>query len=117
MHRAAPSQPTTNTISLRLWNAEVSASAFNLAAHNAADYETSVGPAALAFQLCAVLYPGDGTREGKALRVMQQYMLCSASLQDILTRFTERAGGKPNWNNLPGKSAIQMNDRFATVPW
>ena len=110
-----PGYHTTNTISLRLWNAEVSASAFNLAAHNAADYETSVGPAALAFQLCAVLYPGDGTREGKALRVMQQYMLCSASLQDILTRFTERAGGKPNWNNLPGKIAIQMNDTHPTL--
>ena len=110
-----PGYRTTNCISLRLWNAEVAASAFDLTAHNAADYAKSVGPATLAFQLCAVLYPGDGTRDGKALRVMQQYMLCSASLQDIVARFTERAGGKPNWNNLPSKVAIQMNDTHPTL--
>ena len=113
-----PGYRTANCISLRLWNAEVSAPAFDLAAHNASDYAASSGPATLAFQLCAVLYPGDGTREGKALRVMQQYMLCSASLQDILARFTERAaaaGRKPNWADLPGKVAIQMNDTHPTL--
>ena len=93
----------------------MSAGQFDLAAHNASDYATSVGPATLAFELCAVLYPGDGTREGKALRVKQQYMLCSASLQDILTRFAERAGGRPNWADLASKVAIQMNDTHPTL--
>jgi starch phosphorylase len=113
-----PGYRTTNTISLRLWNAEVSAGQFDLAAHNASDYAASSGPATLAFQLCAVLYPGDGTREGKALRVKQQYMLCSAALQDIMARFTERAaaaGKKPNWSELAGKVAIQMNDTHPTL--
>jgi hypothetical protein len=32
-------------------------------------------------QICAVLYPGDGTEAGKLLRLKQQYMLCSASVQ------------------------------------
>ena len=66
---------------MRLWDAEVDGGAFDLAAHNASRYDVSVGPATLAFELTAVLYPGDGTREGKALRVKQQYMLCSASVQ------------------------------------
>ena len=110
-----PGYRTPNTISLRLWNAEVAAGQFDLKAHNASDYATSVGPATLAFELCAVLYPGDGTREGKALRIKQQYMLCSASLQDMLTRFTERSGGKPNWADIPQRIAIQMNDTHPTL--
>ena len=36
-------------------------------------------------QLCSVLYPGDGSLEGKELRLKQQYMLCSASLQVTFT--------------------------------
>ena len=110
-----PGYRTPNTISLRLWNAEVSAGQFDLKAHNASDYATSAGPATLAFELCAVLYPGDGTRDGKALRIKQQYMLCSASLQDMLTRFVERSAGKPNWGDIPSKVAIQMNDTHPTL--
>lgn len=33
------------------------------------------------FQICAVLYPGDATENGKLLRLKQQFFLCSASLQ------------------------------------
>lgn len=32
-------------------------------------------------QICAVLYPGDATENGKLLRLKQQFFLCSASLQ------------------------------------
>lgn len=38
----------------------------------------------MALQICAVLYPGDATEEGKLLRLKQQYFLCSASLQVII---------------------------------
>ena len=71
---------------------------FDLASFNAGDYETSMAETNFA-QLCAVLYPGDGTREGKALRLSQQYMLCSASVQDILARFKER--GNADWTRSP----------------
>jgi glycogen phosphorylase len=37
----------------------------------------------ITLQICAVLYPGDATEEGKLLRLKQQYFLCSASLQVI----------------------------------
>ncbi|KAL0285210.1 UNVERIFIED_CONTAM: Alpha-glucan phosphorylase, H isozyme [Sesamum radiatum] len=36
------------------------------------------------FPICAVLYPGDATENGKLLRLKQQFFLCSASLQDIM---------------------------------
>lgn len=35
----------------------------------------------LHLQICAVLYPGDATENGKLLRLKQQFFLCSASLQ------------------------------------
>ena len=67
-----PGYKTKNCISLRLWDAEVAPKDFDLASFNAGDYETSMAETNLAQQLCAVLYPGDGTREGKALRLSQQ---------------------------------------------
>ena len=108
-----PGYKTKNCISLRLWDAEVAPKDFDLASFNAGDYETSMAETNLAQQLCAVLYPGDGTREGKALRLSQQYMLCSASVQDILARFKER--GNADWDALPEKVAIQMNDTHPTL--
>ena len=107
-----PGYKTKNCISLRLWDAEVAPKDFDLASFNAGDYATSMGETNLAQQLCAVLYPGDGTREGKALRLSQQYMLCSASVQDILARFKERGN---EWEALPEKVAIQMNDTHPTL--
>ena len=108
-----PGYKTKNCISLRLWDAEVAPKEFDLAAFNAGDYEKSMKETNLAQQLCAVLYPGDGTREGKALRLSQQYMLCSASVQDIIARFKER--GNTDWSTLPEKVAIQMNDTHPTL--
>ena len=72
-----------------------------------------MGPTNLAQQMMAVLYPGDATNEGKALRLSQQYMLCSASVQDILARFKER--GNTDWNKLPEKVCVQMNDTHPTL--
>lgn len=108
-----PGYKTKNTISLRLWNAEVLASDFDLAAFNAGDYERATQAQANANNLCAVLYPGDGTYEGKMLRLKQQYLLCSASLRDILAQFEERNG--PNWAALASKAALQMNDTHPTL--
>ena len=85
-----PGYNTKNCISLRLWDAQPIVADFNLSAFNESDYKTAMGPTNLAQQMMAVLYPGDATNEGKALRLSQQYMLCSASVQDILARFKER---------------------------
>ena len=107
-----PGYKTKNCISLRLWDAEVAPKEFDLATFNDCNYEDSMAETNLAAKLCAVLYPGDATREGKALRLSQQYMLCSASVQDILARFKERGN---TWDDLPSKVAIQMNDTHPTL--
>ncbi len=54
-----------------------------------------------------VLYPNDNTDEGKILRLRQQYLLVSASLQDFLKKF-EKEGG--NMEKLYEKQIFQLND-------
>jgi len=66
-------------------------------------------------QICYVLYPGDESIEGKTLRLKQQYTLCSASLQDIIARFEKRSGKRVNWDTLPDKVVVQMNDTHPTL--
>jgi len=62
-----------------------------------------------------VLYPGDGSTQGKILRLKQQYTLCSASLQDIIARFERRSGEHVKWEEFPEKVALQMNDTHPTL--
>ena len=54
-----------------------------------------------------VLYPADDHIEGKRLRLKQQYLLVSASLQSILKNHIKNYG---NLNTLPDKVAIHIND-------
>ena len=58
------------------------------------------------------LYPPDGTDEGKRLRLRQEYLLVSASIQDLFERFKK--------TNLPISKidkflAVQLNDTHPTL--
>jgi len=111
-----PGYRTTNTISLRLWDAESTSQDFGLAAFNAGHHLDAIRRQARASEITAVLYPADGTRDGKALRLRQQFLLCSASVQDIMATYKRRNGGDAvDWSGLPGKVAIQMNDTHPTL--
>ncbi|KAJ9146757.1 hypothetical protein P3X46_028987 [Hevea brasiliensis] len=112
-----PGYKTKNTISLRLWEARASAEDFNLFQFNDGQYESAAQLHSRAQQICAVLYPGDATEEGKLLRLKQQFFLCSASLQDIIMRFKERRTGKSSWkwSEFPSKVAVQLNDTHPTL--
>ena len=55
-----------------------------------------------------MLYPNDSTWEGKRLRVKQQYVLSSASLQDILRDYRAQHGA--DYYRLPEFIAGQLND-------
>ncbi len=54
-----------------------------------------------------VLYPADDHIEGKRLRLKQQYLLVSASLQSILANHMKKYG---SIRTLPDKVAIHIND-------
>ncbi|GAA0142156.1 glycosyltransferase [Lithospermum erythrorhizon] len=112
-----PGYKTKNTNSLRLWEAKASADDFNLFLFNDGQYESAAQLHSRAQQICAVLYPGDATEEGKLLRLKQQFFLCSASLQDIICRFKERTSGNRelDWLQFPTKVAVQLNDTHPTL--
>merc|ERR1712048_236507 len=63
--------------------------------------------------ISAVLYPNDDKYEGKVLRLRQQYFFVCASLQDLLREFASKPGR--DWNELPEKVAVQMNDTHPTM--
>lgn len=112
-----PGYKTKNAISLRLWEAKATAEDFNLFQFNDGQYESAAQLHARAQQICAVLYPGDATEEGKLLRLKQQFFLCSASLQDMIARFKERKSDRVSgkWSEFPTKVAVQLNDTHPTL--
>ncbi|KAI3956286.1 hypothetical protein MKX01_004910 [Papaver californicum] len=112
-----PGYKTKNTNSLRLWDAKAIPQDFDLFQFNDGQYESAAQLHSKAQQICAVLYPGDATENGKLLRLKQQFFLCSASLQDIIARFKERRDekGSWNWSDFPTKVAVQLNDTHPTL--
>ncbi|KAL1538762.1 Alpha-1,4 glucan phosphorylase L isozyme, chloroplastic/amyloplastic [Salvia divinorum] len=110
-----PGYKTKTTISLRLWSTKVPSDQLDLCAFNAGEHTKACQAKAKAEKICYILYPGDESEEGKILRLKQQYTLCSASLQDIISRFERRSGGNVRWEELPDKVAVQMNDTHPTL--
>uniref|UniRef100_A0ACD6A9D5 Uncharacterized protein n=1 Tax=Avena sativa TaxID=4498 RepID=A0ACD6A9D5_AVESA len=110
-----PGYKTKTTNNLRLWSTTVPSQNFDLGAFNAGDHAKANEAHLNAEKICHVLYPGDESSEGKVLRLKQQYTLCSASLQDIISRFETRAGDSLNWEDFPSKVAVQMNDTHPTL--
>ncbi|XP_057421638.1 alpha-1,4 glucan phosphorylase L-2 isozyme, chloroplastic/amyloplastic-like isoform X2 [Lotus japonicus] len=110
-----PGYKTRTTINLRLWTTKVSPEGFDLHAFNTGDHVKAHAAMKNAEKICYILYPGDESIEGKTLRLKQQYTLCSASLQDIIARFEKRSGKTVNWDTLPDKVVVQMNDTHPTL--
>ncbi len=68
---------------LRLWRAEAVES-FDVAAFNVGDYVGAVDAKVRSETISKVLYPNDSSIQGKALRLKQQFLFVSSSLQDML---------------------------------
>ncbi|MCD4829662.1 MAG: glycogen/starch/alpha-glucan phosphorylase [Candidatus Cloacimonetes bacterium] len=91
---------------LRLWSAK-STREFNFQVFNQGDYMSSVQERTKSETISKVLYPNDNTMQGKELRLKQEYFFVSATLQDILRRYTDN---HDTFDALPDKAAIQLND-------
>jgi starch phosphorylase len=92
---------------LRLW-AAAAPETFDFVEFSHGDFVSAVINNVAAESLTRVLYPDDSTEAGRALRFLQQYLMVSCSLQDIISRFSKTNG--PNWSLLPDRVAVQMND-------
>ena len=96
-----------NTVNnLRLFSAK-STNEFDLDYFNHGDYLRACEDKWRTENITKVLYPKDDLPQGRELRLKQEYLLVSASLQDILSRFAKQHG---DWRLLPERVAIQLND-------
>lgn len=101
---------TVNT--LRLWKATATEE-FDLQGFNAGDYAESVAEKNTAENITMVLYPNDSNENGKALRLRQQYLLASASLQDVISTWVGRHG--VNFKEFAAKNCFQLNDTHPSI--
>src|SRR6266478_293373 len=76
------------------------------------DFVGAVGETLEAESLTRVLYPDDSTTKGQGLRFMQEYFLVACSLADVVRRFQRY---NPDWDKLPEKVAIQLNDTHPSM--
>ena len=98
---------TENIGTLRLWQCEAEEE-LDFSAFNDQDYLRALAQKNKAEDITRVLYPNDSTWEGKRLRIKQQYVLSSASLQDILRVYKSIHGS--DLSRFADFYAVQLND-------
>ena len=96
---------------IRLWRADAT-DVFDFYAFNIGDYLGSVEQSVSSETISKVLYPNDGTDQGKTLRLKQQYFFVSASLQDMFNSLDRR--GIPI-ENFAKHYQVQLNDTHPSV--
>ena len=100
---------TVNT--LRLWAASAP-DYFDFQIFSHGDFVAAVAETLVAESVTRVLYPDDSTNSGQELRFVQEYFLVACSLADLVRRFR---GSHDDWNVLPEKAAIQLNDTHPSI--
>ena len=98
---------TDNINTLRLWQCEAEEE-LDFNAFNDQDYMRALAQKNKAEDITRVLYPNDSTWEGKRLRIKQQYVLSSASLQDMLRTYKVAHGN--DLSHFADYYMVQLND-------
>ena len=98
---------TNNINTLRLWQCEAEEE-LDFNAFNDQDYLRALTQKNKAEDITRVLYPNDSTWEGKRLRIKQQYVLSSASLQDMIRVYKAAHGN--DLSHFADYYAVQLND-------
>ena len=96
-----------NVGTLRLWQCE-SPHEIDIDAFNRQEYARASADKNRAEDITKFLYPNDNRLEGQRLRVKQQYVLVSASIQDMLRRYRARHGADNRF--FAAEHAVQLND-------
>jgi starch phosphorylase len=100
-----------NVNPLRLWTARA-VDPVRLDAFNRGDHIGALVEQARAEAISKVLYPSDETPAGRELRLRQEYLFVSASLQDLVARHLRTDG---DLHFLPQRAAIQLNDTHPSI--
>jgi len=97
---------------LRLWSAAAT-DEFDLEEFNAGSYTSAVATKNEAENITMVLYPNAASENGQELRLRQQYLLASASLQDMLRYHTYHHGN--DVSEFAAKNCVQLNDTHPAI--
>lgn len=97
-----------SVVTLRLWSTKESPRNFQLQRYNAGRLDQ----AAENTTLTDVLYPSDNHEIGKRIRLKQEYLLVSASLQDIIRHYL---ASHDNFRDFADKVRIQINDTHPSL--
>jgi glycogen phosphorylase len=95
-------------VTLRLWTTKESPRNFQLQRYNAGRLDE----ASENTTLTDVLYPSDNNEMGKRVRLKQEFLLVSASLQDIVRHYL---GTHDNFRAFSDKVRIQINDTHPSL--
>ncbi|MCX5859739.1 MAG: glycogen/starch/alpha-glucan phosphorylase [Proteobacteria bacterium] len=96
---------------LRLWKAEAIES-FDFHAFNVGDYYGAVHEKMSSENITKVLYPNDEPASGKLLRLQQQYLFVSSSLQDMIRIYRQR---EKDLSRFHEKYVVQLNDTHPAI--
>jgi len=97
-----------SVVTLRMWSTKESPRNFQLQRYNAGKLDQ----AAENMTLTDVLYPSDHHEIGKRIRLKQEYLLVSASLQDIIRHYLSN---HDNFRAFADKVRIQINDTHPSL--
>lgn len=101
--------PEFSVLTLRLWSTKSSPRNFQLQRFNAGQLDQ----ASENTLLTDVLYPNDNHEAGKRIRLKQEFLLVSASIQDIFSQFAEVHG--EDFSQFGDKVRIQINDTHPSL--
>jgi len=101
-----PAHQNDSVSTLRQWHASA-AEAIDFGAFCRGDYLGAAKNQVQADALNWVLYPDDSTSAGRELRLKQEMLLVSASLQDLIARHVRETGAI---DGLEARNAIHLND-------
>lgn len=96
---------------LVLWSAK-SPKSLDMTAFSRGEYVKSLEENTMAEVISKILYPADDHEDGKRLRLRQQYLLVSASLQSILSKHMKKY---KTLDNLAEKVAVHINDTHPSL--
>lgn len=96
---------------LRLWQAE-SLGEFDFAAFNRGEYLTASKGQIDAENISCTLYPNDDTKEGKLLRLKQEYFFSAASMADLVRRHI--VAGR-HLDSFAEYNTVQLNDTHPVI--
>ncbi len=96
---------------LRLWDAK-SPNSLDMYLFSEGEYVKSMEQRTMAEVITKVLYPADDHREGKLLRLKQQYFFVSATAQDVVRKHIETWG---DIRSFAQHHTMQINDTHTTL--